>query len=56
MALALDPDGSLRLSPADAQAVRKVWVRAGQGYQVAVGAIDGLGRLVDATGVVVQGP
>ncbi len=56
VALALEPDGSLRLSPAAAQAVRKVWVRAGEGYQVAVGAFDGLGRLVDATGVVVQGP
>jgi glycosidase len=56
VALALEPDGSLRLSPADAKAVRKVWVRAGDGYQVAVGAFNDLGKLVDATGVVVQGP
>jgi glycosidase len=54
--LTLAPDGSLHLSPAAAKEVRKVWVRAGEGYQVAVGAFDGLGRLVDATGVAVQGP
>jgi len=54
--LQLEPDGSLRLSPSDAQTVRKVWVRAGAGYQVAVGAFDGLDRLVDATGVEVTGP
>jgi hypothetical protein len=50
------PDGSLVLSRQDARTVRKVWVRGGAGYQVAVAAFDDLGRLVDATGVTVTGP
>jgi hypothetical protein len=33
-----------------------VFRSGGEGYQVAVGAFDDLGRLVDATGVTVAGP
>jgi hypothetical protein len=54
--LTVDRDGDLRLSRAAADRVRAVWLAGGDGYQVAVGAFDGLGRLVDATGVQVEGP
>ena len=54
--LTVDREGDLRLSRAAADRVRDVWRAHGAGYQVAVGAYDGLGRLVDATGVTVVGP
>jgi hypothetical protein len=54
--LRLAEDGSLRLSRWHAWRLRDVFRSGGAGYQVAVGAFDDLGRLVDATGVVVAGP
>jgi hypothetical protein len=70
--LRLDPDGlpddvvaahpeladqeALRLSPWGRWETRAVFRSGGEGYQVAVGAFDDLGRLVDATGVTVAGP
>jgi glycosidase len=54
--LVLADDGSLLLRPMDFRKVREVWQAAGADHQVAVAAFDELGRLVDATGVVVSGP
>ena len=45
-----DAEG-LRVPDQHRRAVRGVWEARGAGYQVAVAAFDGRGRLVDATGV-----
>ncbi len=51
----LEGQDALRLGPSARWKTRDVWRSGGAGYQVAVAEFDSLGRLVDATGVVVLG-
>jgi glycosidase len=52
----LEGQEALRVRPKDKSMLKPVWRSGGEGYQVAVAEFDRLGRLVDATGVVVTGP